>query len=402
LIAVLKEFSERVWIPHHVALEFQKNRLSVIADQNKRFSDVRKTIDAARSSLEKGLQSLQLKERHALIDPDELLTAVGTVMDSFLQKLSKLEAAQQTLSGPDSLKSSIEEIFDQRVGLPPPDQITLDSIYKEAEERYERGMPPGFRDDGKEDEHRYRGILYKPKYGDVLVWKQILAHAKATSVKCLIFVTDDNKDDWWRKVPTASGPQTIGPRIELMEEALLEANVASVLFYRPAAFLKNAREFLSGTVSQEAIDEIQHVSIERVTQQRRRKSNRKLAVLSVSNWATEYFDEVETGSGLADLVGIIEGEKFAFDIRILPEDPFGTVGVLEEIVDLIKAEEEQISYSEYTVIFVSFGDDISVDLKNAIDAATKSFSLGGIKLCFGKIDRKLDGTSIFVPQHNVA
>jgi len=54
LLTVLGQLSGRVWIPHHVALEFQRNRLKVIAEQSKRFSEVRRTIEKSRGELVRG------------------------------------------------------------------------------------------------------------------------------------------------------------------------------------------------------------------------------------------------------------------------------------------------------------------------------------------------------------
>src|SRR6185312_16642733 len=51
LISVLEQLSSRIWIPHHVALEFQRNRLKVLAEQSRRFTEVQKTIEKARLSL---------------------------------------------------------------------------------------------------------------------------------------------------------------------------------------------------------------------------------------------------------------------------------------------------------------------------------------------------------------
>ena len=45
LIKVLKKLSDRIWIPYHVGLEFGRNRLNVIAEQKKRFSEVRNAVE---------------------------------------------------------------------------------------------------------------------------------------------------------------------------------------------------------------------------------------------------------------------------------------------------------------------------------------------------------------------
>ncbi|MDG6614114.1 PIN-like domain-containing protein, partial [Staphylococcus aureus] len=41
-LQVLDKISNRIWIPHHVALEFQRNRLIVICEQKELFSKTKK------------------------------------------------------------------------------------------------------------------------------------------------------------------------------------------------------------------------------------------------------------------------------------------------------------------------------------------------------------------------
>ena len=42
IIEIIKNLGDRVWVPHHVLLEFHRNRLEVIADQNKKVNDIKK------------------------------------------------------------------------------------------------------------------------------------------------------------------------------------------------------------------------------------------------------------------------------------------------------------------------------------------------------------------------
>ena len=51
------------------------------------------------------------------------------------------------------------------------------------------------------------------KYGDFIIWKQLIEHAIDTK-KNVIFVTDDEKEDWWEEF----NGKTIGPRPELSKE----------------------------------------------------------------------------------------------------------------------------------------------------------------------------------------
>src|SRR5690606_21197604 len=51
LLQVMEQLNKRVWIPYHVGLEFQRNRLKVIAEQHKRFSEVRNIVGKAISGM---------------------------------------------------------------------------------------------------------------------------------------------------------------------------------------------------------------------------------------------------------------------------------------------------------------------------------------------------------------
>src|SRR5262249_54130348 len=64
-------------------------------------------------------------------------------------------------------------------------------------------LPPGYKDAGKDDE----GI------GDLLIWQTILEVAK-THGKSVIFVSADQKPDWWSK----SEGSALYPRYELIDE----------------------------------------------------------------------------------------------------------------------------------------------------------------------------------------
>ncbi len=66
LIQVLRRISERLWIPHQVALEYQRNRLGVIAEQVKTYDKVSKVLGKVKDNLRAELDQLQLEKRHSL------------------------------------------------------------------------------------------------------------------------------------------------------------------------------------------------------------------------------------------------------------------------------------------------------------------------------------------------
>lgn len=172
LIQVLGQLAERVWIPHHVALEFQRNRLKVIAEQSKRFSEISRGVETAKLAFLNDLDKLHLNKRHSLINPTSLSLGLTKLVEDFLKEVYILSDRQQKLTAPDPLRARIEEIFEGRVGPSPANQSVVDDLYAEAEARFRLRIPPGYLDAEKDsdgpDEYQHGGIIYKRKYGDFL------------------------------------------------------------------------------------------------------------------------------------------------------------------------------------------------------------------------------------------
>lgn len=323
LIQLLGNLGHRIWIPHHVALEFQRNRLKVIAEQSRRFSEVRKKVESAKLSLFGELDKLQLRKRHSLIDPQPLIDGFESLATQFLQRLESLRQTQQGLTGPDPLKDKIEALFEGRVGSPPESQEVVDKLYSEAAWRFKAAIPPGYQDAGKDktesDEHFHGGILYKRKYGDFLVWRQITSHARKVDAKTLIFVTDDSKEDWWLEIE-ADGPKTIGPRPELIEDARLQGGVMTFLMYSPERFLKYAGDFLKASVSEETLREVRDVSTAKVEGSDARRELMDFVSVAhgaVYEWLTSAYDTVEVSSGkFPDFVAVRDGRRHGYEVSV--------------------------------------------------------------------------------------
>jgi len=60
LLKVLQRISDRLWLPYQAALEYQTNHLIVIAEQNKKFSNVKEVIDESEGKPINGLERLHL------------------------------------------------------------------------------------------------------------------------------------------------------------------------------------------------------------------------------------------------------------------------------------------------------------------------------------------------------
>lgn len=358
LLTVLGQLSDRVWIPHHVALEFQRNRLKVISEQGKRFSEVRRTIEKSKGSLFSDLEKLQLHKRHSLINPEPLFSGFEKLVEDFLNELSRLQESQQKLTEPDPLKAKIEELFNGRVGAPPVDQANIDDIYKQAEQRFKLKIPPGYQDADKDkegpDEHVHGGIIYKRRYGDFLVWQQLLIHAKSSGTKVIIFVTDDGKEDWWRKIDS-DGPKTIGPRPELIEEAAVQGQVDSLLMYNPEGFLKYAKEFLEAQVSEETLKEVRDLSKATNLRNVSFQEFRELALRTeqaVMQWLGIRFQSVqENHLGFPGFIAERDGEVFGFEVKSAPSHRV-IITRLRETIYRAYYELKESGFSELAIVWV--------------------------------------------------
>ncbi len=267
LFKVLNKVRERIWLPYHAALEFERNRLAVIAEQHRKFSEVKKVLGDARGRLETGLSNLQLDRRHSSIDPSSFLGSVQKLFDEFNEHLRKSEEGHTDVCDEDKLRDEISSLLDEKVGPPPNDQEELDDIYAEGETRYKNNVPPGFMDweKGKGSDSAqfsYGGLLFKRVYGDLILWKQIIRHVKDAKIPTVIFITDDNKEDWWMVVDS-QGPKTIGPRPELIEEIRREAGTELFYMYNSEQFMKMAEQHLNVQVKEESINQVRDLIVER-------------------------------------------------------------------------------------------------------------------------------------------
>jgi PIN like domain len=186
------------------------------------------------------------------------LNDVGALFQSFLKDLEQFEAQQLDVMDEDSIRSSLDDLLRDHVG-PPPTQKELDAIYDEGKERFANRMPPGFEDDSKQkDKSPFQfsnGLKIERRFGDLIVWKQAIALAKANQFDFLIFVTDDEKSDWWWKIDS-SGPKTLGPRPELIEEIRRDGGVENFTIYSSESFMVAAKEYLGLDISQLSIEQI--------------------------------------------------------------------------------------------------------------------------------------------------
>lgn len=238
----LSAFSDRIYIPHQAALEFLRNRCTVIASQSEEYKK-------ATDKLKDLFTMLTNTKKHPFVDGEEL----KLLNDAYPKIIDKLEHNRKTLISrlnSDEVLDFVANLFDGKTGEPL-STTDINATIKDGESRYKKEIPPGYKDckkDNSGDEHR--------KYGDLFIWKQLINHAKEKKSP-IIFITDDKKEDWWLE---QSG-RTIGPRPELIHEFVSETS-QKFWMYTVEKFMEEYQKQTSNKITKETFEEIKEISKE--------------------------------------------------------------------------------------------------------------------------------------------
>ena len=146
LLAAFESFKERVWIPYQVAYEYMRKRCEVIYETVQRYDQFKKEIDIFTG---KAIDTLRLTSGDEEVS--ELTRYLIKWLDSNKDRNLLVLSAEK-----DEILDKILTIFDGRVGNNI-DAAELETIKEEGKERYEKLIPPGYKDDkkkkGQEDDN---------------------------------------------------------------------------------------------------------------------------------------------------------------------------------------------------------------------------------------------------------
>ncbi|MBW3508494.1 MULTISPECIES: PIN-like domain-containing protein [Janthinobacterium] len=252
--SVLSKVEGRTWIPYQVALEFHRNRTNRIKQSNKKIEQLLEQVKRTGDELQKELRSIEFEKRNTGIeDIEERLNAVQISHQS-LSEAIQLACNRLPVVGLDeAIGLKIADMFDGKVGAPPGSQAELSEMLKDAEDRYEKKIPPGFEDVKKGSEYRDRGVIYQAKYGDLVLWNQLIKYVNDENIENIIFITGDRKSDWW----LIEDGRALGPLPELVQEILQRSKLKKFWMYSADQFLQNAEQYLGASeVTQETIAQV--------------------------------------------------------------------------------------------------------------------------------------------------
>ena len=230
LIESFEWLKKRIWMPYQVASEFCKDRYNVIDGANRRFDNISaeadKLADSWKTELRLDQNDLDIKE-----------------LSKYLKEwiFKKRDSNYLTFNvTDDEVFYRLLDLFDGKVGKPFSGEEKL-KIEQEGEKRYAGKIPPGYKDSKKVEN----------RFGDLLVWKEIIGYAKSKKVD-IIFVTHDQKEDWWNII----NGKTIGPRIELRKE-FYEETGRIFHMYTMSTFLSFFTANKENSIDKATIDEVE-------------------------------------------------------------------------------------------------------------------------------------------------
>lgn len=276
---IFEKLGDRIWLPNRAAEEYLKGSLKVIGDQEESYDKTCNEIQKLKNRLEANREHPFVKE--------ETLQKVSNVFDELIEELEENKKDHAKLINNDKIKSSVADIFEEKVGDAYSDE-ELKGIIEEGRSRYERKIPPGYSDGGKQPDSEVTAENCR-KFGDLIIWKQVIDKAVKERVN-IVLVTDDKKEDWWLK----SKGKTVGPRPEMVEE-FMSCSGQAFHMYKADRFLVLARENLGEEFGDDVVDEVRSVS----------KNNEDYSELSAKK---DFYQQSQLGY-LSERINSIELEK---------------------------------------------------------------------------------------------
>ena len=188
---------KRLLIPARAAREFAKNRVKKISDVHQALIDKQSRQQFVEQDNYPLLEEFE-EYRQLLNFGQAAKDALKKYRDAFGEMIKKVESWEWD----DPISLLYARIIPER-GDSPSSQEQPGDIGKAHSYRFTHRIPPGYMDKGKADE----GI------GDFVIWQTILDASKAHD-KSVIFVTGEEKADWWHN----SNKRQLYPRYELVDE----------------------------------------------------------------------------------------------------------------------------------------------------------------------------------------
>ena len=225
VLKLIKKYEKRIIIPYHVAWEYHNRMLDIITGLYANYNNF----------LDKYPEESMLKKINEAFDTDnnpsikrKLSKHFQPVLKDLREDLENERIYIQSQFNCWDLQNRISNALGSLV-LDSFTEEEIKEIEEEGKERFANKIPPGYKDEEDKDNN---------KYGDLIIWKEILRYAKAKGCS-VIFIGRDMKEDWFQKMHG----MTCGPRQELIDEFKKNSPKGNFHIYTLDQFLQFANEF---------------------------------------------------------------------------------------------------------------------------------------------------------------
>lgn len=238
LLDAMTQLEDRIWMPYQVAYEFMRRRPEIIFETTERYSKLKQESD----------KFLRLCSDMLRVKPSEReYVELQKYIDQWLASNKEKNLIVESVTE-DPILERILQLFENKVGSDF-SKDEKEKIAKDGSARYAKKIPPGYMDAQKAKSGDDNNA-----FGDLFVWKQILEFA-AKNKHNIIFVTHDQKEDWWNK----DHGKTLGPRPELRKEFF--DNTATLFhMYTMDSFISHFDSGKTSTVDESVVEEVKAYS----------------------------------------------------------------------------------------------------------------------------------------------
>lgn len=134
ILRLISKFSDRIWLPYQVALEYNQNRYEVIVEQEKTYNQF---VD----SINKIQQELQTKSRPPFLSASLNEDLNKVFMEVNKEVIESIKTYSSFLNN-DPIFDQLSSLFENKIGAPF-SETDLNNLYKLGEERYKSNIQDG-------------------------------------------------------------------------------------------------------------------------------------------------------------------------------------------------------------------------------------------------------------------
>lgn len=245
--SIFEKIRGRLLLPFNVYFEYNNNRQKSIYSPIELYEDLKKNLKAISDNFQQIEDKTKSAEKHPFVDAniiqkfrDELKNFTNTFKSDIKSKIETIKNSDEK----DDTKTLLDNYF--KTGNPFTYSQIIE-IIKEGEFRYRHSIPPGYKDEKDKDGFQ--------KFGDLIIWKQLLEFAKDNKGS-VVLVIDDLKEDWWILNKTG---KPVKPRVELIDEVFEIAHV-KFWMYTSSDFINASKKYIDSKIKDDTIEEVKEIT----------------------------------------------------------------------------------------------------------------------------------------------